>query len=262
MAQDQVEANRFVWYDLMTTDVDEAVKFYGNVIGWAASDSGIPDSPPYTLFSASDGQMTAGGMRVTEEAAAGGARPGWLGHIGVHGLESYAEKLQSAGGRIHRGPQVIPGIGRFSVSADPQGAVFILFEAKEGSVAPDPSPATPGRVGWHELHAADGPAAWEFYSSVFGWTEAGAIEMGEAGTYQMFAAGGAPTGAVMTKTPGTPSPFWLFYVTVDGIDAAIARTTGGGGSVMMGPREVPGGSWIVQCVDPQEAVFAMSSRAK
>jgi predicted enzyme related to lactoylglutathione lyase len=31
---------RFVWYELMTTDVPEATRFYGEVIGWSVRDSG------------------------------------------------------------------------------------------------------------------------------------------------------------------------------------------------------------------------------
>lgn len=255
-------ADRFVWYDLMTTDVDAAVTFYGDVIGWTASDSGIPDSPPYTLFSATDGQMAAGGMGLSPEAAAGGARPGWLGHIGVQGLESYGEKVQSAGGKIHRGPQIIPGIGRFSVAADPDGAAFILFEPKEGSVAPEPALGAPGRVGWHELHAGDREKAWTFYSGIFEWTNADAIDMGPQGMYQMFATGGYPVGGMMTKMPETPAPSWLYYINVDGIDAAVERTKSAGGSVMIGPHQVPGGSWIAQCLDPQGAVFAMVSMTR
>ena len=37
--------------------------------------------------------------------------------------------------------------------------------------------------------------------------------------------------------------------------AAAARVTGGGGSILNGPMQVPGGQWIVQCMDPQGAVF-------
>jgi hypothetical protein len=46
---------------------------------------------------------------------------------------------------------------------------------------------------------------------------------------------------------------------VDGIDAAVERINANGGKVLMGPHQVPGGSWIVQALDPQGAHFALVS---
>ena len=81
--------------------------------------------------------------------------------------------------------------------------------------------------------------------------------MGAMGVYQIFATGGAPVGGMMTKMPDTPAPHWLYYFNVDAIDAAAARVRDHGGQVVNGPMEVPGGSWIIQCVDPQGARFAL-----
>jgi len=71
-----------------------------------------------------------------------------------------------------------------------------------------------------------------------------------------------PTGGIMTKTADTPQPYWLYYFNVDAIGAAAARVKKGGGKVVNGPMEVPGGSWIVQCVDPQGAMFALVAPKK
>jgi len=67
---------------------------------------------------------------------------------------------------------------------------------------------------------------------------------------------------MMTKTPAMPSPVWLYYFNVEQLDPAIARVTGQGGQVVHGPHEVPGGSWIVQCLDPQGAMFALVAPAR
>jgi predicted enzyme related to lactoylglutathione lyase len=163
----------------------------------------------------------------------------------------------SAGGAIHRGPQDIPGIGRFAVAGDPQGAGFMLFQGTS-SEAPPPTPAgSPGHVGWHELHAGDGQTAFAFYSGLFGWTKAEAMPMGDMGVYQIFAIDGTPAGGMMTKMPQSPAPFWLYYFNVEALDPAIERVKNGGGQIANGPMEVPGGSWIAQCFDPQGAMFAM-----
>lgn len=257
--------NKFVWYDLMTTDLKAAEVFYTAVIGWTATDSGLTDRA-YSILS-KDSAMVAGLMGMPDHMRVGGAQPGWNGHIGVDNVDAEAERVKAAGGTIHRAPEDIPnGIGRFSVVSDSGSAVFILFQPgpmPEGQSAPPEPPAgTPGHVGWHELHAWDGAAAWEFYSGLYGWTKAEAVDMGPMGIYQTFSTGNYPVGGMMTKMPEAPAPFWLFYFNVDAVDAAVERLTRAGGKVMMGPHQVPGGSWIVQAIDPQGAIFAIVSMTR
>jgi predicted enzyme related to lactoylglutathione lyase len=81
--------------------------------------------------------------------------------------------------------------------------------------------------------------------------------MGPMGIYQLFAIDGVPSGGMMTKCADVPAPRWQYYFNVDDIDAAEARVKQRGGQILNGPMEVPGGSWIVQCTDPQGAVFAL-----
>jgi uncharacterized protein len=83
------------------------------------------------------------------------------------------------------------------------------------------------------------------------------MDMGPMGIYQMFAFGGEAIGGMMTKPPSMPAPCWMYYFNVDGIDAAKARVETGGGAILNGPMEVPGGHWIVQCRDPQGAMFCL-----
>jgi predicted enzyme related to lactoylglutathione lyase len=98
---------------------------------------------------------------------------------------------------------------------------------------------------------------------MFGWQKADSLDMGEMGTYQLFTAGGdAPIGGIMTKPPGVSRPFWGYYFNVPAIDAAADRVKAGGGTIMMGPHQVPGGQWIVQCKDPQDAYFALVARKR
>ena len=245
--------NPFVWYELMTSDTGSAVSFYRSVIGWGTQDSGMAS---YTLLTMGT-SMVGGVMAIPDEARARGARPVWLGYIGVDDVDAYAKRVSAAGGAVHKPPEDIPGVGRFAVVADPHGAMFMLFKGSSTEAPAAAPPGTPGHVGWHELRAGDGPAAFKFYSDLFGWTAAEAVDMGPMGVYQTFAAGGAPIGGIMTKTPETPMPSWLYYFNVESVDAAIARVKDGGGRITNGPMEVPGGSWIAQGEDPQGAAFAV-----
>ena len=246
---------QFVWYDVMTTDTQAAEAFYRQAIGWTTQDSGMPERK-YTLLSAGPTQV-GGLMPIPDEAAKMGARPAWMGYIGVDDVDAYAARVKAAGGAIHRPPEDIPGIGRFAVAADPQGAAFILFRGSLDEAPAPAAPGTPGHIGWHELHASDGAKAFDFYAGLFGWTKDQAMDMGAMGVYQLFAAGGAAIGGMMTKMPEVPVPNWLYYFNVDAVDAAVARIKAAGGQVINGPMEVPGGSWIAQALDPQGAMFAI-----
>ncbi|MEP7063309.1 MAG: VOC family protein [Betaproteobacteria bacterium] len=246
---------KFVWYDVMTTDVKAATAFYCKVVGWTAQDSGMTDRS-YMLLSA--GPTRIGGlMPVPDEARAAGVRPAWMGYIGVDDVDATATRIKVAGGAIHRGPEDIPGIGRFAVAGDPHGAGFIIFKGASDQVPAPVVAGTLGHIGWHELQAGDRERDFTFYASLFGWTKAEAVDMGPMGVYQTFATGGEPVGGIMTRTPETPAAFWLYYFNVDAVDAAAGRVTEGGGEILFDAHQVPGGSWIVQCMDPQGAPFAL-----
>ncbi len=247
---------KFCWYELMTTDPQAAGAFYTRVIGWQAEDSGLADTP-YTLFKV-EGQGVGGVMAVPEEARQAGARPGWIGYIWVRDLDAALAQLQAAGGAIRRPAGEIPGVGRFAVVADPQGAIFVLFRNFGEQEAPTAPPGTPGHIGWHELHADNWESAFDFYAGQFGWTKADTFDMGpEMGLYQIFTTQSGQGGGMMNRIPITPGPFWNFYINVDDIDAAATRVSEAGGQVMHGPQEVPGGNWIIQGRDPQGAMFAL-----
>jgi len=239
----------------MTSDAAAAETFYKSAIGWSAEDAGYSDVR-YTLLSVGDTQV-AGLMTLPKEASDAGAKPGWIGYVAVDDVDDYAARFTRSGGMVHRPPADIPGVGRFAIVADPQGAVLALF--KGTGTSPPPVASTPGHPAWRELYAADGAAAFAFYSGMFGWIKGEAVDLGPMGTYQLFATstGGQPIGGIMTKPPNIPAPFWTYCFQTDGVMAAAARITAAGGTIINGPMEVPGGSWVVQALDPQGAMFAL-----
>jgi hypothetical protein len=246
--------SKFIWYDLMTSDLKAAEKFYGKVVGWKIADSGMPGMS-YSILSTGD--VMVGGMMASPAGAGTMGRPAWTGYIFSSDVDADTKRAAKMGGKICREPADIPGVGRFAVIADPHGAMFNLFKPNsDQSPAPVPD-ATPGHIGWRELHAGDGKTAWDFYCGMFAWTKAQSFDMGALGVYQLFATGGTAVGGMMTRLADTPMPHWLYYFNVDAIDAAAARASKAGGKVIMGPHQVPTGQWIVQCADPQGAEFPM-----
>lgn len=255
---------RFVWYELMTSDSKAAEAFYTHVVGWGSRSAGMEQ--PYTLFTlgnAADAPQQAGLMDIPPDARSAGARPSWTGYILVDDVDGDARRITEAGGQTCVPGTDIPGIGRFAVVNDPQGVTFALFKPL-GDDPPREPPAmgTPGTVAWHELHAKDLDSAVRFYTTTFGWTLDEAMDMGPAGKYQLFRTSDDQAGGMMAKMPEEPMAYWGFYFNVEEIDAGIARVRERGGQVLNGPIQVPGGTWIANCLDPQGALFSLASGRK
>jgi hypothetical protein len=246
---------KFVWYEYMGTDLEAAANFYSHVVGWKIADPGMGPFP-YKVASI-DGYGVGGLMTIPDDAKAMGAPCCWTGYVYVEDVDAALPGLRAAGGSLKKGPIDIPGIGRFAVVADPHGAMFMLFRDAGGNPPPEPAPHTPGLVGWRELHADDGAAAFAFYSGQFGWMKTSEFDMGPMGVYQLFDSAPGQSGGMMTRTPQTPGPFWLYYFNVDAIDAGVERIKAKGGQIAHGPIEVPTGQWVAQAMDPQGAFFAL-----
>lgn len=245
---------KFNWYELMTTDTKAAQDFYGRVVGWTTEDVG---QGAYFTFNTSEGGV-AGLLKAPEDSA--GASPVWIGYVAVDDTDDYAKRFEAAGGAIHRPPTDIPGIGRFSVVADPQGAALALITPlPRADGAGPPALDGPGYPSWRELVTTDGPSAMEFYAKMFGWEKSAGHDMGPMGVYQLFAYDGRDRGGIMTRPTHIPASFWGYYFSVDAIGAATARLKAGGGTVVNGPMQVPTGDWVVQARDPQGAAFALQS---
>jgi len=246
---------KFVWYEYLGPDVAAAVKFYTEVVGWSARDGSMPGMD-YWMVGPGD-TLLAGVTALTEEMKGMGVPPCWSAYVWVEDVDAAAEAVVAAGGAVNRAPADIPGVGRFAVVADPQGAVFLLFRDRDGN-PPAVAAATPGAVGWRELSTPDPAAAMAFYSRLFGWKAAGEVDMGAMGVYRMFESAPGEMGGMFTP-PGGPASYWLYYFTVEAMDASVARLVAAGGHVLTAPEQVPGGAWVARARDPFGGFFALTA---
>jgi uncharacterized protein len=240
---------RFVWHELMTTDTTAAASFYAKVLPWRTAPSNMPG---YTIWMA--GQTQVGGLMALPSDAAS-TPPHWMVYIGTPNVDATTEKAQGLGARVCKSPTDIPNVGRFAVLADPQGATFAVFTP--GGGPPPGAPPAQGAFSWHELGTTDVAAAVRFYGELFGWSKGPAHDMGAMGVYQIIEHGGQMAGGICNvQGPSTP-PSWLSYVHVADANRAVAAAKSGGGRLLHGPMEVPGGSWIALFMDPQGGAFAV-----
>lgn len=254
-----------IWYELATGTPDAAQDFYGRVMGWGF------ETPPgglergYRIFSASDGEGIGGMVQTSNGASAAPASPaGWMVFFGVDDVDAAARKVKSLGGQIEVEPRDIPGVARFALAVDPQGARFYLMRGMSDGDSTAFAPEKTGHCSWNELTTSDQEAALDFYAGLFGWEKAGAMPMGEnMGDYTFIRAGDVRIGAMMDARGVEAGSAWNLAFSVADIDAAKTAIEQGGGTVVYGPMELPDDNgWAMQALDPQGRKVSFSSTRK
>jgi len=248
----------FIWYELMTPDAEGAKAFYDAVVGWNISE-GAPEFGGYRMIGRSDGGNAGGVLPLTDEMQQHGARPTWLGYVSVADVDQAVAAIEQAGGKGLMPAFDIPNVGRIAMVADPQGAPFYVMRA----TPPEPkaqsdvfSPTAEQRVGWNELSTTDPVSARKFYTGQFGWGSDEFMDMGEMGEYRFLEQDGTRIGALCGVMQGQ-QPKWRFYFRVPSISAAKQTAEAKGGTIHMGPHQVPTGDYIIIGSDPQGAEFAL-----
>jgi uncharacterized protein len=243
-----------IWYELMSADPDASKAFYDHVIGWTVEPQ--PSGPmDYRMITTSGGDNAGGLMRLTSDMLEGGAKPAWLFYIGVDDVDASFAKVKANGGGEIMAPFDIPGAGRAAFVHDPQGIPFYIMRGSspEDSTAFDRTGM--GKCNWNELITTDQDSANRFYADTFGWTYPDKMAMPGMGDYVFVEAGGQQIGATMNHPGEGPPPAWRFYFRTPDIEKTAAKVAEAGGSVMMGPMEVPGGDRIIVATDPHGVVF-------
>jgi uncharacterized protein len=121
------EPNALCWNELMSPDRERAAAFYHRLIGWELSSMQIPEGE-YTVFMA-EGTPRGGCMQITPEM--GPLPAGWLTYFAVADCDATVGRVRESGGELVAGPDNVPGVGRWAMLRDPQGAVFAVIAPVE-----------------------------------------------------------------------------------------------------------------------------------
>jgi predicted enzyme related to lactoylglutathione lyase len=117
-------ASPFVHLELTTNDVSKAKEFYAGLFDWKLEDTTMADGDKYTMIRPGEGP--GGGMMKNPMP---GAASAWLPYVQVADVASSTRKAKDLGGTIYKDKTDIPGMGAFSIVADPTGAVIGLWQA-------------------------------------------------------------------------------------------------------------------------------------
>ena len=254
----------FIWYELMSPDPAASKAFYDAVVGWTIeAQSVVPGGAvDYRMIGRSAGGNAGGMLKLDDAMRSHGARPMWLGYLYVEDVDARVAAIEADGGKVLMPPHDAPGIGRFAMVTDPVGVPFYLMKPIPPAADPDASSDVfsvdqPQHIRWNELATTDPDGAIAFFARHFGWRQEGEMDMGPMGKYRFLHHDKVRIGAVMAKPRQMPLSAWTYYIGVDDIDRASAAVTAGGGQILHGPIEIPGGEYSLNAIDPQGAAFGL-----
>jgi uncharacterized protein len=153
----------FSWVGLLTSDLDSAMSFYGDLFGWECQDGGAGG---YAVFKLG-GEDVALVYEITDRQRALGASPNWASFVSVPDVGRTAARAAELGGALAIPPYDAADAGRIAVIQDPAGARLSLWETRG-----HPGPRRRGAIGtccWNELVTPEAARARSFYSDLFGW---------------------------------------------------------------------------------------------
>ena len=263
------------WIDTTQPDPDAAVAFYSGLFGWESEDVMPADAP---------GRYYIGRLRGGDVAGVGSVPEGapqmavWNTYVWVESADETAKKVWAAGGTVLSEPFDVMDAGRMAVCADPEGAVFCLWQANQHKGARIVN--EPGSLNFNGLNTRDPAGAKAFYNAVFGWETIGLdggaqmwalpaygdyLEAHDPGMRERMAEVGAP--ARFEEVVASLNPIaedqdevpahWSVTFGVEDADATAAKAEELGGHVVVAPFDAP---WVRMTVitDPQGATFIAS----
>jgi predicted enzyme related to lactoylglutathione lyase len=259
------------WIDTTQPDPEAAVAFYRELFGWELEDVMPPDAPSPDFIGRIRGGDVAAVTSLPEGAPQQAA---WRTYVWVEDADETTAKARDAGGTVLTEPFDVGESGRMAVLADPEGAAFIAWQAREHRGAAIVNEHA--SLNFNNLNVRDLDRAKAFYGAVFGWEP---IEVGDGyawalpaygdfleqrrpGTREGMISMGAPprfvevVASLVPITDDQPA-HWSITFAVDDADAIAARAAELGGRVVAGPFDAP---WVRMAVitDPQGATFTAS----
>ncbi len=240
------------WVDLGVADIAKAGAFYAALFGWEVH-PGPPEAGGYALC-LKDGRQVAG---IGPKMGPAGAPSAWTTYLAASNADETAGKIRASGGQVLVEPMDVMDQGRMAMAADPGGAVFGLWQARQHTGARLAN--EPGSLTWNENLSRDFDGNKAFYHAVFGF------EYGDIGDtrfrYATLKAGGSEVGGIGeldSSLPAEVQAHWSVYFAVADTDAAVATVSGLGGATVRPAWDSPYGR-IAVVADDHGAVFSLIS---
>ena len=238
----------FCWINVLTPDPDAARTYFADLLGWT-----YVELPGMGHLAQVDGHDIGGVWDLASPNTPPGTPPGIGVMVRVEDADAISARAAPLGGTGKPAFDVGP-TGRMAEVADPVGGAIDVWQpgTSPGMTADSSRHGVPS---WIECLSHDTARASTFYRDLFGWT---AETMPMPGMdYTVFANAGAPVAGMMaiTSEMGEMPSVWLAYVTVDDVDATVARSAELGGNVFLPAQDVPTVGRMAGLISPQGVMF-------
>jgi len=240
------------WIDLMAPDQQAALDFYRDLFGWQG-EIGSEEFGGYSVCTLR-GKSVAGIMKSMPMGDQPPPPTVWTTYFSSADADATQAAITANGGAVIAPVMDVGQIGRMLIAADPQGAVFGVWQPLEFPGAQIVN--EPGALVWNQLSTTDPEAAGAFYQAALG-LEAG--PMPEMPEFTGLMVKGRVIGGVQgmeNLPPGVP-PHWLVNFAVDDTDSTVDALVRAGGSVMAPAFDMEKVGRMAVLQDPQGATFAV-----
>ena len=241
--------SRFIWHELLTTDLEKSATFYRDLLGYTfekeADDSLVlcnADGPQCSL------------IKIPEDL---GIPSTWIGYLSVDDIDSIQRKVPQIGGNI-----IIPvtrseGIPPFLMFTGPEGAALKAVEVSGKNVA---FSEKQGAVAWNELLCSNPLFSFTFLHVLTDWDRE-AIQQWPSNVYHLCKQQDTPrAGIQMLNKEILSNAHWLCYFLCDDLLASLDAVKENGGAYITKIMELPNFGSFCVVMDSNDAVFALLQR--
>lgn len=249
---DEPLTGKFVWYDLVTEDLDASKRFYAELFGWTFEEARGRGGRPYVA--ARDGDTFVAGLLEIEPRADGRNQSRWLPYVSVDDVDEAVAASVAGGATVAAGARNVP-LGRVAVIIDPEGAVVGLARSGVGDPDDRTTRPGPGRTVWTELLANDPDRAAAFYRSLASYSVREIERRG--GEYTILASDGADRAGILKKPSPEFASTWLTHFGVADPGASAEQVKKLGGTVLLPPSPDFRDGTMAVVTDPAGAVLVL-----
>jgi predicted enzyme related to lactoylglutathione lyase len=238
----EVLVGKFVWFDLVTDDPDQARRFYADLFGWQIEEG---DGGYYLGRNLG---VPIAGLTLHENREEEAGESLWLATLSVADVDAAVSLVKSRGGQVVVEAAEVEERGRLAVVRDPAGAPVVLARARGGD--PPDGRIPPGSWMWTDLFTHDSEASIRFYGELVGYRTK-RVDLGGGDEYELLLSGRRPRAGVVEVPWTEVEPNWLPYLRVEDVDQAVSHALSLGAELAIREDDV------AILLDPTGAAFGV-----
>ena len=232
---------KFVWHDLVTSDVATAKTFYGRLLNWTFEQRGR-----YTIVNLNSRRV--GGIIDIQPKSLERHAARWIASLSVPDVDQATSVVLANGGKIHKGPEQIQDRGWVALVSDPQGAQFALIRTEKGD--PSDGPVEAGFWLWHELWTNKPSESANFYKELAGYSTTEQL-----GSYWILKTDKQWRAGIRNLFNKALEQRWVPVIKVNDVKAISTLAKQIGGKVLIEPENFDVVEQVALLADPSGALF-------